>query len=196
MFGMLMLMSLWFAFDGFIGYPREKSRSAAYEQLEREVTEPKERLTRWRELAKSNGWSVDTPKEKANSFDNKIFGQYVFGGICLFVSLVPLYFYLTSKGRWVESTDEGLTTSWGQTVKFSDVVQLNKSRWTNKGIAKAYYKEGDQKKCFVFDDFKYERKPLGEILKQLEAVLKAEQIVGGTPEPNTLGEAPADDQNA
>jgi hypothetical protein len=191
-----MLMSLWFAFDGFVGYPREKSRSAAYEKLASEVTEPKERLIRWRELAKSNGWSVDTPKEKAEVYDNKIFGQYVFGGICLFVSFIPLYFYLTSKSRWVESSDEGLTTSWGQTVKFSDVVELNKSRWANKGIAKAYYNEDGRKKYFVFDDFKYERKPLGEILKQLEAVLKAEQIVGGPPESSQAGEAVGDEQNA
>ncbi len=182
MAGIGFFMAAWFAFDGLVGYPREQQRSAAYEKLVEDVPDKKELYQQWRELARSNGWNVDTPKEKAAEYNNKIVGQYVYGTICLILAIPALLFFVRSRSQWVETTEDGLTTSWGQTVKFSDVYLLNKKRWANKGIAKAHYNEGDAKKVFVFDDFKFDREPLGEMLKQLEAVLKPEQIVGGSPE--------------
>jgi hypothetical protein len=182
MAGIGLFMAIWFAFDGLIGYPREQERCAAYEQLAKEVSDTKERLAKWRELAKSKGWSVDTPKDKAAEFENKITGQYIFGALCLLLAIPALMTYVRSKNKWVESTGNGLTTSWGQSLQFGDVFELDKKRWANKGIAKAYYKHEGREKCFVFDDFKFDRQPLGEFLKQLEAVLQPEQIVGGPPE--------------
>jgi hypothetical protein len=182
MAGIGLFMAIWFAFDGLINYPREQKRSAAYEQLASEVSDTKERLAKWRDLAKSKGWSVDAPKEKAAEFENKITGQYIFGALCLLLAIPALITYVRSKNKWVESTDGGLTTSWGQSIQFGDVFELDKKRWANKGIAKAYYKSEGRVRYFVFDDFKFDRQPLGEILKQLESVLKPEQIVGGLPE--------------
>lgn len=193
MAGIGLFMAAWFAFDGLIGYPREQQRSSAYEALVEEVPDASERLTRWRELAKSKGWSVDTPKEKAAEYGNKITGQYVFGGLCLVLAIPALLNYFRSRGRWVESHDGGLQTSWGQSMRYADVVLLNKKRWANKGIAKAHYKQDGRDQVFVFDDFKYDREPLDAMLKDLEQVLKPEQIVGGPPESESDAAAEADD---
>ncbi|MEO8271198.1 MAG: hypothetical protein ABI557_15860, partial [Aureliella sp.] len=113
-----------------------------------------------------------------------IVGQYFWGGINLLVGLPALILWLRARGSWVESTESGLTTSWGQSLRFSDVKLLDKKRWQRKGIAKATYApaEGGPSKKFVFDDFKYEREPLGQILRDLEKHLLPEQIVGGPPE--------------
>lgn len=191
--GIVFFMAIWFAFDGLIGYPREQQRSAAYEQLTNEVIDAKDLTAKWRELARSKGWSVDTPKEKAADFDSKIKGQYVFGGLCFVMSIPFIVNYFRSKNRWIEETQDGLITSWGQSFKFSEVIQLNKKRWADKGIARAYYKQAGADRCFVFDDFKYDRQPLGEMLRQLEAVLKPEQIVGGPPEPRTDSNSPVEE---
>ena len=60
---------------------------------------------------------------------------------------------------------------------------LDKKKWENKGIAKASYRDKGLTRVFVFDDFKFDREPLGLILRKLEAKLDLRQIVGGPVEP-------------
>lgn len=182
MAGIGLFMSAWFAFDGFIGYPQEQLRSAAYEDLASKVEDKKELHQQWRDLARSKGWNVNTPKEKAAEFDNKIVGQFIFGSICFALSVPALFLLLRNRNQWIELNDQILTTSWGQTVDFQQVYLLNKRRWAHKGIAKAHYKDQGQECIFVFDDFKFDRKPTDEMLKHLETFLTADQIVGGPPE--------------
>ena len=191
MAGIGFFMAAWFAYDGLIGYPQEQQRSAAYEQMAEEIADKKELYQKWRETARNNGWNVETPKEKAADFPNKIVGQYVYGSLCLFLAIPALALYFRSRNRWIEYADNGLTTSWGQSVNFADVTLLNKKRWENKGIAKAYYMQQGTKRCFVFDDFKYDREPIGQMLKQLETQLQPEQIVG---QPKDATVANQDDQ--
>ncbi|HAC92356.1 MAG TPA: hypothetical protein DCF63_17265, partial [Planctomycetaceae bacterium] len=99
----------------------------------------------------------------------------------------------------MEATDEGLQTSWGQQMRFAEVTLLNKKRWDAKGIARAFYTAAGKKHVFVFDDFKYQREPLGQILRRLEAVLQPDQIIGGISEAQrdlqNQGEAPEADHS-
>ncbi len=177
-----LVMAALFAYDGFIGYPAKLQYAKAYESVASEVTSDVEQTKRWRELADSKGWPNDVPEKKASEIENDIQGQYWFGIGSLLIGLTALYFLLTWRRQWVEATDDGLVTSWGERVKFSDVSQLNKKKWDGKGIAKATYADGNKQRTFVFDDFKFEREPLGKILRNLEATLKPEQIVGGLSE--------------
>ncbi|MCA9183835.1 MAG: hypothetical protein KDA51_20375, partial [Planctomycetales bacterium] len=57
-------------------------------------------------------------------------------------------------------------------------------KWQRKGIAKATYTPvgGGSPGLFIFDDFKFEREPLGRMLRELEKQLLPEQIVGGPAE--------------
>jgi hypothetical protein len=183
MAGIGLFMAVWFAFDGFIGYPREQQRAAAYEKLQSEIKDKSQLKKQWRELAKSQGWSTIEPSESSAEFADKITGQYVFGSLCLILVVPSIALFFRSRNRWVERTATGLTTSWGQSMRFADVVLLNKRRWQQKGIAKAYYKQDGKEYSFVFDDFKYDREPLDAMLVELEAALRPEQIVGGPPEP-------------
>lgn len=178
-------MALWFAYDGLVTYPKRLEYLVEFEKLKAEVQEPAELQNRWIALAESRDWPTERPdKDDKNSEQIRadIQGQYFFGALSLLLGLPALYFYLKSRSQWVEATEGGLTTSWGQQVRFSDVTQLNKKKWDNKGIARAYYNEGGKQRTFVFDDFKFERKPLGGILRNLEDALKPEQIVGGISE--------------
>jgi hypothetical protein len=175
-------MSAWFFFDGLVTYPKNLMYAEAFEEIQSEVTNEVERVKRWRSLAETQGWPQSVPDKSAATIRNDISGQYIFGVLSFLLGAPALYFYLRSRHQWVESSSDGLTTSWGQTVRFSDVTQLNKKKWDAKGIARAHYNEAGQQRTFVFDDFKFERQPLGQILRQLESVLQPEMIVGGISE--------------
>lgn len=177
-----LLMAAWFGYDGLVGYPSQLPAAEAYDEL-RELDAAK-RAERWKEIATEQGFAKQTPKKRADELRSDIVGQYFWGGINLLVGLPALVFWLRSRGRWVESTADGLTTSWGQTVRYADVTRLDKKKWQRKGIAKATYAPagGGQPCLFVFDDFKFEREPLGQMLRDLEKRLAPEQIVGGPPE--------------
>ncbi len=182
-----LFMAAWFGYDGLIGYPQQLEYAEAYDEL-RDM-EGARRVERWKELADANSWPRDVPKKTAEEIRSDITGQYVWGGLNLLAGLPALFFFFRARGSWVEETDGGLRTSWGQSVRFADVTQLDKTKWQRKGIAKARYTpqaEGSPamtgERLFVFDDFKFQREPLGQILRQLEAVLRPEQITGGPPE--------------
>jgi len=182
MAGVGIFMALWFAFDGLVTYPKKLEYAIAYEQLQSEVKGDAERARQWQALADSNAWPREVPEKSVEKIRSDILGQYLFGCFSLLLGIPALYFFLKSRNQWVEQTEDGLTTSWGQQVRFSDVISLNKKKWDTKGIARAHYTEAGKQRTFLFDDFKFERKPLGEILRKLEAVLQPDQIVGGISE--------------
>ncbi len=178
---------LWFAYDGFIAWPADLPAAEAYDEL-REIEDAEERIGRWEALANENGWPKSTPKKTAEELRRDIVGQYFWMTLCFCAGVPALVYFFASRGTWVEETQTGLTTSWGQSMNFSDVSLLNKRRWAKKGIAKAYYSENGASKIFTFDDFKYEREPMGKMLVRLEETLERDQIVGGPTEAETNAE--------
>ena len=184
MAGICWFAGAWFAYDGFIGYPQKIPAAEAFDEL-REIEDSDERILKWKESAEANGWSKDVPKATAEEIREDIFGQYIWMTISLLGGIPALIYYFACRGTWVESTPEGLKTSWGKSVDFSKVSELNKRSWSNKGIAKATYEVGGKRQVFVFDDFKYDREPLGNMLRRLEDQLDREKIVGGLTESET-----------
>lgn len=182
-----LFMASWFAYDGLVGYPKKLQYAEAYDQLRELEAAP--RVERWKALAEEKGWPSDTPTKTAEEIRSDITGQYFWGGLNLLAGLPALFFYFRSRGSWIEATEGGLQTSWGQKVRFADVTQLDKRKWRRKGIAKATYRSAEPNtpadgggRVFVFDDFKFQREPLGQMLRDLESELTPEQIVGGPPE--------------
>jgi len=173
-------MSAWFAYDGFIGYPAKLERSEAFAQL---GDLPGRQLEdRWTEIAEENGWSKRRPEKSPEEIEGDIREQYFWSALTLLLGIPALYFLVRSRGSWVERTGDGIATSWGQAFKFADVTNLNKRRWERKGIAVAAYTDAGEGKTFTFDDFKFEREPLGKMLRDLESHLADEQITGGLSE--------------
>jgi hypothetical protein len=70
-------------------------------------------------------------------------------------------------------------------------VKLDKKKWETKGIAKATYRDNSLTRVFVFDDFKFDREPLGDMLRSLEKKISRDQIVGGPPEAPKEPKTPA-----
>lgn len=176
------LFMLWGLYDGLYKEPKDLQRSLAYKKLtERqesgEITES-ERATLWDTMTAENGWESTKPDTPENEQNDIYFQWFVFG-----VGLVCGVFFLTKYLRllntWVEADDGGVTSSWGDSLKFKDIKQIDKKKWPKKGIAKIEYaNEAGAKKTMVFDDFKYSRKKMAEIMKLAEANLSDDQIIG------------------
>jgi hypothetical protein len=172
--------SLWSLYDGFIKYPREQARGLAYEKL---LSEHRE--SEWDNVAIENGWSNSIPQESKSEedFHTSIGMQYAMAALTAVIGLPMLILALKSYGNWVESTDTGITSSWGESFDFDQVLRVDKRKWAKKGIAKVTYQDGDRRRRFVLDDFKFERPTMDQILYELEQRIDPEKIVNGQPEP-------------
>ncbi|MCA9100375.1 MAG: hypothetical protein KDA63_04440, partial [Planctomycetales bacterium] len=165
----------WAMYDGMIGYPNENVIRNAYAQMAEEGREDE-----WKDYAKEQGWSTLKPERPHGPGD--IAMQYIMAGIAGFASLVLLTVVLRSRGRWIELDGDRLHASWGQSLTSDQIVEIDKKRWRDKGIARIKYEQDGRKRVFVVDDFKFVRKEADEILYEIEGQIDMQRIVGGPPE--------------
>jgi hypothetical protein len=172
--------SLWSLYDGAIGYPHAQDRALVFEKdFHDRPTEE------WVAFAEEQGWSTELPEESKSAEEYKfsIVSQYVMFVVAGLIGLYLISIPLRARGRWIESTEDGITSSWGQSFKFDDVVNLEKRQWKRKGIAKVTYLDAGRKRRFVLDDYKFDRYKTDEILYELEQRIDPEKITGGPPDP-------------
>jgi hypothetical protein len=166
--------ALWSLYDGAIGYPNQRERALEYLRLEQA-----DRTDEWPQFAREQGWPTDPPGVPKTQADFIV--QYIMAGIAGAIGLWLLIVVLRSRGRWIEASESRLTSSWGQGFDFDSVVSLDKKKW-DKGIARVTYQEGNRKKRFVIDNYKFARQPTNGILCALEEKIDVDKIVGGPPE--------------
>jgi hypothetical protein len=171
---------LWSLYDGTIGYPREQQRALAWEKDF--ADKPTEE---WITFAEEQGWSTALPKQSKTEeeYNTSIMGQYAMAIVSGLIGLWLISIPLRARGRWIESTDDGIASSWGQSFKFDDVVNLEKRQWRSKGIAKVTYLDNGQKRRFVIDDYKFDRYKTDAILYELEQRIDPAIVTGGPLEP-------------
>lgn len=174
----------WFLYDGLYNWPLLAERYRVYTEL----VESQEG-SRWPEVAAERGWSEDPPEEKDNRSEETIQFQLYCAAAAAVAGVWLLGKVLLANGRWIESNGEQITTSWGQTVPYDGVVEINKRKWAKQGIAYIKYKDGDRTKRFVLDDFKFHRTPTDDILLEMEAAVGDDKITGGEPERVALAKA-------
>ena len=169
----------WSIYDGFWNYPAQDVVANAFQEVK--AKNPDTWRDVWTKTATANGWSTEDPGAPHSAFDRR--AQYVMAAITLPFGLFFGWAYLTSFNRWVATDEQGVSTSTGQQAPFSSITKLNKDRWKTKGIARVYYtdSQGGERRI-VLDDWKYEARPTQQMLEEIEAQLKPEQIVGGAAE--------------
>jgi hypothetical protein len=176
--------ALWFFYDGAVKWPNQRERILAHNQLAEQLKgeDPLVFQERWHALTKERGWPIPVPPGEAKS-DTEIMGQYVFGSGAALVGLWLLWGVWRARGQWIEQTEDGLTTSWGQTFNYDQVLAIDKRKWRKKGIATIRYQDGGRKRRFVLDNFKFDRDTTDRILYHLESRVGHDKITGGPPEP-------------
>jgi len=169
----------WCFYDALIGYPSEFERSRVYWQPS-EASKDYEGMERakWREIVAEKGWPTDQPK-KPDEIKKSISNQYLYALICIVIALPCLIKWLRARGSWVNGDATELTTSKGQTIPYPSIVKIDKTKWEKKGITRIHYNQDGTAKTYTFDDFKFDRQKMGEILEQIEQGLQDEQIEGG-----------------
>ena len=177
--------ALWSLYDGAIKYPRQRERGLLFEKLMEEG-----KGEQWDEEATARGWPIDFPGEPKSEAD--ITMQYAMAALAGTIGALVLLGVWRSRGRWIEAGETGITSSWGQSFNYDQVLALDKRQWRNKGIARVKYDDGTRKRRFVIDDYKFKRKETDDILYELEGRIGPDKIMGGPPEPLREGEASTD----
>ena len=165
--------------DGILDYPSQRERALAWRSLARKAA-----------LMNGTSWpeSADGPKVPADLASRrhtkaKSLMQFVMAAGSGLIGLWLISLPLRARGRWIEATDTGLTSSWGQSLDFDKIVRLDKFRWRSKGIAKITYQDNGRKRRFVLDNYKFDRHTTDAILYELEQRIDPALITGGPPEP-------------
>jgi hypothetical protein len=180
-------------YDGTIRYPHRQERALAFKKLFDEG-----RANEWDAYATERGWRTSFPGDpKAeDEYKGSIMMQFFMAAVTGVVGLWLLWWVWRARGTWIESSDTGITSSWGQTLKYDQVVSVDKRKWRSKGIAKVMYSDNGRKRRFIVDDYKFDRHPTGEVLRDLEANIDPALITGGPPEAAAdEGEASEEEQS-
>jgi hypothetical protein len=165
----------WSLYDGMIKYPAQRERALVLRQLLKE-----DRLNEWDSIARERGWPTADPGEPKS--EGEIYVQYFMAAVSGAIGLWLLWGVWRARGTWIESTDSGITSSWGQSLDYDRVVSVDKRKWRSKGIAKVTYSQNGRKRRFIVDDYKFDRHPTGQVLRDLESRIDPALITGGPPE--------------
>ncbi|MEM6471951.1 MAG: hypothetical protein AAF802_20495, partial [Planctomycetota bacterium] len=98
--------------------------------------------------------------------------------LCGLVGVPALMMFMSGQGTWIEGDETVLKSSKGKEVPIDSIQKIDKRKWEAKGIAKIYYEQDGKTKKFVMDDFKFDRKPMGELMLFAEANLDESQVIG------------------
>jgi hypothetical protein len=186
-FLLIALVCLGFAayalYDGLVKYPSWIPSAEVWANLKAdESLDDAERDARYKLAAEENGWPSKRQGKTPEDIHQLIIWQYIFIVIGIGIGLPCLIWFLKNRGTWVETTEGGLKSSWGQEVDFDQIKNFDKKKWEKKGIGVLTYETSTGPKKLVLDDLKYARKEMDEIVRLVESKIPREMITNGEPE--------------
>ena len=158
----MIAFGLWFAYDGWIKWPRENQRIAQV-QKDKDAASSAGNSAEVEKLAKelqslNHHTDMDLAIQKALAIALPAFGIFW--------------------GAWTIKDTRGAYRMSGNTlhvpghppVTVDDIRRIDKRKWDKKGIAYLHYEVGQPPTAGVLklDDFAYERKPTDEMLERIE----------------------------
>jgi hypothetical protein len=155
---LLIGFSLWFLFDGLVGYPRSNERWDAHESLKGKSGE-------WEKLCLARGWKTEPPHKRFEQED--FIGQYVFAGLMGAMGIFSLIYWLRARRSVLRSDAEAVFSPSGTRVPYESITQVDRRKWKSKGLATVFYSLDGVKGRFVLDDAKYEPAGLDVILEDI-----------------------------
>ena len=150
--------SLWFLWDGLIGYPRSNERWDMHETLKGKSGE-------WEKYCASKGWTTEVPHERLGK--SKVNAQYVCAGVAGAIGIFSLIYWLRAKKAFIRSEADAMITPSGRRVAYASITVIDLRQWNSKGLATVLYSQDGSKGRFVLDDAKYEPAALDVIVADL-----------------------------
>lgn len=167
MFLMLFGSGLWFLSDGYLMWPAEGKRHEVFAAMAEEmiadgrapdVKEVKNAkddpavIAAWEKLAKERDWPVKIPKERTagDLAGQRWPGWILFGGSLVFAAWVAW-----NHTRSVRAEGDWVTGASGERVHLDSIVDMDRRKWVNKGIAYAIYEKDGKRRRLTLDDHKF-----------------------------------------
>ncbi len=195
---------VWFAYDGFVGYPRNNDRL-----VERMVGLAKDGkidsehlplLEGWK------GWSNETPDRRTQldnivaSSKNQIEGwkatldisvqRWIVLGLAA-ATAASIWWFIHCQRRRAIAEENTVSPAPGVIVPWDKITQVDNTRWKSTGIVEITFPgpDGTPQKA-KFDDYELDRKPLLDILDMLaDKAVNAEFIPKEDPAPEPVTSA-------
>ena len=155
----LLGFSLWFLWDGVIGYPRSNERWDAHEAR-------KDMSGEWEKYCAVRGWTTEPPHRRYERKD--LVGQYVCASVAGAIGIFSLIYWLRARKMTIRSEADAVFTPSGKRVPYESIAQIDLRKWKSKGLATVFYSLDGAKGRFVLDDAKYEPAALDAILEDIQ----------------------------
>src|SRR5262245_15216350 len=134
--GLVLLGALWFLKDGIWGYPARERRGFEdfkydFKNLFSDANRQSMSFDEFKDTAndeESRQWN-EYAQQREIPTGVKITEQFAYAILCALLGFAFLWGPLRSRGRWIEASDEGLTSSWGESFRFDEVEVVNKRAW-------------------------------------------------------------------
>jgi len=160
LWAMIFGIALWFLWDGYVAWPAEADRYAAYRELfgeevpaggDEESPGP-EVLREWREWTAEQGYPESLPKERTAA---DLREQRLIGGTLFVLAVLFAAWIAWSHTRSLRAEGETLIAPSGRRVPVDQVFAVDRRKWDSKGIAYARYEEDGRRRKLALDDHKY-----------------------------------------
>jgi hypothetical protein len=160
LWAMILGIALWFLWDGYLAWPAEAERYAAYRELFGEEVpaggdedSPGPEVQReWREFTAEQGYPDSLPKERTAA---DLREQRLIGGTLFLLAIFFASWIAWNHTRSLRAEGDTVIAPSGRRVPLDQVVAVDRRKWDSKGIAYALYEEAGRRRKLALDDHKY-----------------------------------------
>lgn len=160
MFSMIFGSSLWFLSDGYIAWPKEAKRHEVFAAMADELiaagkaTDVKDPMVvrAWERYAEENDLPTKVPKERTAG---DLAGQRWPGWIMFVGSGIFAAWVAWNHKRSVRADGDIITGASGEQVHLDTIVDMDRRKWADKGIAYAIYEVDGKRRRLTLDDHKF-----------------------------------------
>lgn len=160
MFFMLFGIGAWFLSDGYIYWPNEAERYEAYSEIRDELIESGKAVDEesssvqiaWQRYAREADIRAKVPKERT---PNDIGEQRVIGWSMVTFSIGFALWIAWNHTRSVKAEGDIIYGASGEEVNINSIIDVDRKKWKNKGIAYGIYKVNGKRRRLTLDDHKF-----------------------------------------
>lgn len=151
---------LWFLYDGYVAWPAEAERHKQLAVLVSKLIETGQALDAkdpavaraWATYAAEHSLPAKLPKERTAG---DLGGQRGIGGVMMAAGLLFVGWVVLQHRKSVRVNGDVITGASGETVHLDSIVDMDRRKWANKGIAYAIYEQDGRQRRLCLDDHKF-----------------------------------------
>lgn len=166
LFMLFMISSIgaWFLSDGYYFWPNEQARFTEYAAIKADLVDAGKIVAEvehedsatlqlaWKRHAEKQGYSSKMPKEREASAigEQRVIGWFMIVGAAVFAGWIAWNQKLS-----IRAEGDLVVGASGQRVELDSIVEIDRKKWNNKGIAYAIYEVEGKQKRLCLDDHKF-----------------------------------------